>query len=424
MNRFHSISSRIFACISAVIVLIGCLAVPSYAASDDDSSFFDVLDFGTANGSGYQYVTGSFPMQVVYQTIPEAFRYIDIVVTSDVGDLTVNYAGTNLTSVLLSSDGLFRYRFYGNLAGDTSGYLIFTLNGSSGSTVIFESMKISKNTYNTTFYREVGSILVNPYQYAPTEDMESPGSPAFVTLKQESYVNYYKDYSAKLYINNWNAYDYVDVVYRSRCGTIDNIEVELGTIHVPHTISFLDNSLSPDTSWDDDQMYGDMKMFDVLIRLDFTEIDRNTPYVCIININGQYAPYWSNQYCMLNSVTGIVVSDSISPLGTLWSRIQGLFVGLFSDLKIFLTELNSANQEQQDTLDRAQAEKEEMDNVLEDLPEADPESILPDQDLFDNELDVNPFAEFFRNILENPILYNAMRITCGFYVAYFFFFRR
>lgn len=424
MSDIRKFSLRFISIISVLVILMSCIVVPAYAAEEETSQFFDVLDFGTANGSGNQYVSAPFPAQVVYQTIAEPFRYIDMLVTSDVPDLTINYAGTNLTSVLLSNNGLYRYRFYGNLVGDTSGYLIFTVNGSSGSTVIFESMKISKNTFNSTYYPEVGSILVNPFQYAPTEDMTYPGNPAMVTLKQESAVNFYKDYSATLYIDNWQAYDYVDVIYRSRCGTIDSIEVELNNIGVPHTISFLDSSLAPDTSWDDNEMYGDIKMFDVLIHLDFTNFDRTNSSSCLINIKGQYAPYWSNQYCMLNSITGIVLADPTSPLGTLWSRIQGLFVGLFSDLKLHLTSLLRPDQEGQDVIDDTNTELDDFESEIGDLPDVDIDEALPDPSYFDDVADINAFAEFFRNLVQNPIIYNSMRITLGFCLISFLWFGR
>lgn len=80
--------------------------------------------------------------------------------------------------------------------------------------------------------------------------------------------------------------------------------------------------------------------------------------------------------------------------------------------------------DEQAVIDDTNQDLDEFDDYVGDLPDVDIDEALPDNSIIEEITDVNPFAEFFRNLIQNPVIYNAMRITLGFCFINFLWFGR
>lgn len=328
MKKRLKIFQRVAALLCCILLLPSLVAVPAFAASDDEVGFFNVLEFGTANGSGSQVVTGTLPFDVVYETTREPFFYVDMVVVSDYA-IQITYAGVGLTRQLIDNqNGAYRYRFYGNLVGDPSGYLTFHIYYSSSvqATVIFEQLRVS--SFKTNAVPSVGTVLASPYEWIPSEAMPDPDTPASITLKSAD-VSFPYDFFAKLSLTEWVKFDYIDVYFTCRVASISSISVQFDGQYLPYELSYLESSFFPDGSWGSDGASPPDNIFNCVMRIDLTGVNRSVNDVPVIYIDGLYEPYWPAQGITLNSVTGIVIGDVPSELGTFWQRLQGLLVALF-----------------------------------------------------------------------------------------------
>lgn len=341
MNKRRKIFQRA-AALLCCMVLLPSLFVFSVSAESDDG-FFDVLQFGTANGSGSQVVTGAVPFDVVYQTTAEPFFYVDAVIVSPTM-VFLEYNGQPLTRQIINySNGSYRFRMYGNLVGDPSGYLSFrvTSPGNNGATVsvIFEQLRVSSMNHSQSFKPTVGTVFASPYEWVPSETMPDSSTPATITFKSNN-VSFAYDYFAKLSFDTWQLYDYLDVYFTIRAASINSISVQLGDVFVPYELTYLDSGLVPDSSWGSDGAAPADNVYDCTMRIDLTGLYRNVGSdVLTILINGSYMPYLGAQGVSLTSVTGVVIGSVPSETATFWQRLQGFWVGMHADLKSFIQGL-------------------------------------------------------------------------------------
>lgn len=330
MNKRRKIFQRA-AALLCCIVLLPSLFVFSVSADTEDG-FFDVLQYGTANGSGTQVVTGPMPIHVVYQTTPEPFFYIDAVVVSP-SIIWLVYNGTNLNRSLISyTGGAYRWRFWGNLVGNPSGYLDLDINvpGSEGTQVsaIFEQLRLSSSTTQMQYKGTVGTVLANPYQYYPSESMPDANTPASITLRSRD-TDLCIDYFADITLTDWKNYDYLDVSFTVRAASIGSINVSINDLSLPFELSYLSSGFLPDSSWNPNQQLPMDQVFNCSMRIDLTQLHRDLSHNPVIHIDGMYAEYNVAQGITLNSVIGITIGSVPSELATFWQRLQGLLVALF-----------------------------------------------------------------------------------------------
>lgn len=330
MNKRRKIFQRA-AALLCCMVLLPSLFVFSVSADSDDG-FFDVLQFGTANGSGYQVVTGTLPLNVVYQTSPEPFFYIDALVVSPTL-LPMYYNGTMLNRQIIGNvHGAYRCRYWGNLVGNPSGYLDLTFNipGQEGTevSVIFEQLRLSSSTRQMQYQPTVGTLMANPTQYTPVEAMPDANTSAHLTFKYND-SNQCEPFYSNVTLTDWKGYDYLDVYLQLNCASISSIDVTLSELSIPFEISYLSSDFYPDQSWAPNEQYPTSQFFNISIRLDLTSLHRDVSADPVISIHGLYAEYWPGQGIYLNSVIGIMIGSVPSELSTFWQRLQGLLVALF-----------------------------------------------------------------------------------------------
>lgn len=327
-KRSRRLMIRITSLIFSVVVLMSCLVSPVSATSDDDT-FMNVLDFSTVNDSGSQVVSGSFPIRATYRTSAEPFRYVDMVISSDIADMTVTYAGYQLNTVLISNAYGYTYRVYGDLVGDPNGYLDFYISGSSGSTAIFEQLRVTSLDYSQSVIQSTGKLFCNHPEYGTyTEEMSTPQADVRITFDIYQYFDT-TTFLSQVTPLEWEKFDYVDLFITVSCSSIDSITAKLDYSSVPYTITYLDSEYFADIPSDGET---DLKTseYRMCIRLDVRGLDRTSVADPYVEITGTYAPgVLDDQYIMLTGVTGIVCADVPSELGTFWQRLQGFLVALF-----------------------------------------------------------------------------------------------
>lgn len=382
MKKRRKIFPRAAALLCCIILLPSLVAVPACAASDDQ--FFDVLEFGTANGSGSQVVSGTFPLSVVYQTVTVPFFYVDMVVTCNVSNLRVNYAGMPLEVVLINDSTGFTYRVYGDLVGDPSGYLTFTFSGDlpsgfSEGSIIFEQLRVSTMSHRMSVSHITGGIMSSN---SSSEDdfrfMSNSDSPVHLYLTQYSSANHYYPYEGYVYVPDWAKYDYVDIFLDFFTSSIDSLGVLIltgeGKVSVPYTVNYISSDFENDFSFNPDVTLAYATRRQVLIRVDLTGIDRSLGDP-VVFFNGLYDPWYGDNFISLLDVTGIIYGDTPSSLSIFWQRLQGLWIALHADLKTFFEGLFSGSDEFQAEVEQSvtdfDAAESEIDQGLDSLDTPD-----------------------------------------------------
>lgn len=329
MKKRRKFFQRAAALLCCIFLLPSLVAVPVLAA--DDTEFFDVLEFSTANDSGSQVVTGSLPMSVIYRTVMEPFRYIDMLVTCDIPDLTVTYGGYQLNTILIGTNYGYTYRVFGDLVGDPSGYLAFTIGGSSGSWISFEKMEISSFTFSQSVYPSLGSLFADPAEYGTYEVMETPQHDVKITFDINNLYEWYDYWHSQIQILDWKKFDSVDVMIEIKCNTIDSISVVQDGVALPFTVSYLNSTFAPDSSMMDDSTQIKVDSYYVVVSIDLAGVNRSALMNPMIELTGMYSPYSTGepQYIQLNGVTGYVVAEASSPLGTFWKNLVSTLNQLF-----------------------------------------------------------------------------------------------
>lgn len=363
MKNRRKIFQRAAALLCCMLFLPSLVAVPAHAASD--TQFYDVLQFGTANGSGTNVVTDTLPFTVVYETTKDPYYYVDLVVVS-AHIVILNYNGQQLTRRLINyANGVYRWRFFGDLVGDPSGYLTFDVSDpdfvGQSCTVVFEQLRVSKQ--KTIDVPTVGTVFASPYEWVVSEAMPDPDTPASITFKFND-VSFPYEFFSEIRLTDWVKYDYLDVYFNIRCSSINSIVVKFDGQYLPHELNYLNSGLVPDQSWGSDGASPPDNTYNCVMRIDLTGVNRSLTVFPTIYIDGTYMPYVGAQGIQLTSVSGIVFGDVPSDLSVFWMRLQGFWFALHADLKTFFEGLFSGSDEFQAEVDKSVTDFEDAESEI------------------------------------------------------------
>lgn len=325
---------RILVLALALIVAVGFLAVPSYAAEFDNNYWMNVLDYSTANDSGGNYFTCNTSGSAVYY-VPSgtAINYIDMLLKIAGGapsSVTISsVAGSNVAELTVLSMGNGMYRVF----GDTGNRVVsaFKLNFTFAEDVkhYITFLSLTAGIGDRYFVPAVGMMSGNVAGgsirliYDP-ESTEICGTSVVVDMNDDI-----TDYLLYLECSDWQKFDYIDYqIYLTEVSSLDGITATFGDLTLPIAVSYVGQSYE--------------NAFYVSIRVDLTGIDRTASkdYYPMVMISG-VCNYDLNFFALM-SVTGIYKVDQVPWYLYLYSKWQSASSGWWEGLDSALSSWRTA----------------------------------------------------------------------------------
>lgn len=271
--------------------------------------WINIFDYAMPNGSdSLLQECGSYTFDLPFNS---TFYYVEMVIRSQFADLEIsieqaNGTGFALDRELISSDGWFVYRFFGNLNGwDLGTFKVHAYMESPGY-LVFESFRASTLRFDR-FDATCQVDIVTESEYIPDEVLNctngSDNSFAFGVPDgiDDSDLEFYVLVASE----EWRKYDYMDYSLYVGCDEITSISVLFNDELVPHDIGYIGESMTYDNT------------YLVSLRLDLTGLNRTEEDLPIISLFGKLD---SNvNIVSMMSCVGLVQVESLNPV-TLWLR--------------------------------------------------------------------------------------------------------
>ena len=311
---------RVLICILTVTLLIGALAVPSYAAEINPLSDVrvNVMDYIYPNNGDSLTVNVGNNGTVVFD-LPFYIRgsYVDILLyTGGSAVKTVSLNGTALNYVRYGDGSA---RIYGDIPSSRYKTFTFTFTTYGTSRLSFCYFDVVEETASVQSI--VGTITSEHNGRTYSATMSSPTSSASVTVPHMAESANHSIYTS-LSFADWRVYDYVSFSV-AFTGFINSVTVNAGTNPVPFTIT----PIVSDFFWTDGSA-DDASVQYVIITIDCRDIDR-LGAAPIISISSDISG--NDVYDIRNSllfVTGYKVSPApdtlIYWLRNLFDQLSGL----------------------------------------------------------------------------------------------------
>lgn len=318
---------RYISLVLVAVVLVGLLAVPSYAA---ENQFINVLDICTPDdcGSNMPYVTAGVPVNF---SIPSSeIGYIDFVVRLRNPENPSCYLDTWKGNISLNKVKIddYTYRFYGTPTFNTSNIKVVLYGMFSSDRVQFLSFKISASPFNSmncpvTGFFSYGSGEEVPFYYNSSDDYSG------AILHGNSSFNY-QDFRGYLQFPDWKKYDYISFQFYASHLSILSFAASLAELSVPYEVTYLSS----------DSSYG---VYFVNVTLDLTEVDRNTSLDLEFIITGNVPSLDSlvGSFSVL-SCNGLLFNSGISDSLSIWYRIKSFFTDNFASLHTWIDSHTSS----------------------------------------------------------------------------------
>lgn len=326
----------------AAVVLICSLAVPSYASEVESNTYFNVLDYDTANGSGLNsFGSGSTFVATATYTIPfkPHVRYVDIVFTSADGEpSSVLFRGTELTLARITNRV---FRAYGTVNVTGSSYDLTFNSDTAG--VSYNIISFHVSTYSSFSYDIEGYWDLKLYQhnttihYVPTDEIND----RYITASGEWSNDYFE---STLWSTDWRKFDYIDYYLEFEVSTLLSISAIFDDFSIPLEVSYY---YPPG--------YHPQSIF-VNIRIDLTSLDRTKSGNPLIYISGSILSDYPNLFRVL-SITGSLRTDNIDPVSfwlfTIYHKFDSFSSSISSSTSAFFSKWSSDMQRFVDRIVRA-----------------------------------------------------------------------
>lgn len=255
-------------CVSLAFVC--CFAVPAHAAEISNDIFFDVLHYSTPNNSDQLFVNLKSGDSVTFDVPYDTYFDIDMLIRSDFTDLSVVCNQANLTVVPFDpSDQGNLYRVYGTLRGEYLKKFTFTFTFTTGTVVIFESLRCS--TLDIAHFDIPCSFDINTPSFQGTINHEAGKISSQIIPANTSYDNNF--FYCFIQTDYWKKYDFLDFTFLFECSGINSIAASFGEIAVPLSISKINDGTN----------YGE---YFVTMRLDLRGLDRSSSDYPMITVSG------------------------------------------------------------------------------------------------------------------------------------------
>lgn len=318
MKRFISLSC-------AVLFLVCCIAVPANAADINNNTFFNVLDFASANSSGSNYVqvpsNGSFSYN---WTQYSSVYYVELLVNIIGAVPSAVYFDTYDRDDLLTIDHISGdlYRIYGKCGYGsvyTSASIRFVSSGTSFVTVNgFNLLTVANNHILSEAYCEIASpVFDGTIHYVPTDEINYRIIDAAANFQN----NYFFAY---IWSDDWKEYDYLDFQLMFDCLNITSINAVMGSINVP-----IETTIYDSTSVDGNRYF-------VSMRMDLSGLDRSTSDYPMITVMGRLNTSVINSINFVGC-SGFVLTDSIDPYIYWYQKIFSSVSSGFTNLGTWIS---------------------------------------------------------------------------------------
>lgn len=402
------------ALVAALFLLISS-GVCLVAHAEEESAWCELLEYSTVNDSGSNWFKYSETATVRIPT-PYSMRLAKI-------DMLITYPeNTAPTSVELIYDGvsyslgMWRInsttsRVYGIIHNNfyTDVRLKFTRGGTSTAYLEILSCRVSQIVSQEAVAN--AQVFVDNTYYPTATNIEIPGD------SDPLYANLNSDTTIRIDVQDWVKFDRLTIWGSASSLAVSSIRVNVGTLGVPFTVSYMTNVTSNEWSeWTTDyggdtgailtnpHYYGKSLY---CIEIDLTGLDRTynyngNPYPMFIYMTGTF-PADSGFTFNCQYVNGsIIVPDKTAV--TWWTRFTTFMKDLFSP------DASAAD----DFQEEAGQQREELDDLNEQLENVTKPPIDDIQMDIDNHLNASAssaFADAFTRLTSNSLLISMMCIT-------------
>lgn len=319
---------RIFVLSLVLILAVGSMAVPSYAAEFDTGEWIELLDFNQITPEGNWIQIDSYAVLTMIPPVEAQFFNVDMVVFSS-GTFTDVYetrAGNRkaLTVVPLG-EGL--YRIYGDLH-----------TGSNYPAIYFEFLTTSR-TSMTVLSCRVSQLPVSYFNLSASGFLYAVGAWKDISYSAGSQGVYASintsgssswEFKSGVRLDDWRGYDFIDIhcsfsgaaSITSVSGYLVNSSGDVLANMVPLDISYISNSFYNDGA------------YEIILRVNLRNLDRTQNYFPMIDICGEHGGQSID--FGIYGVTGYVFSDVVDQdvfwLKKFWNSVTSGFSSLTSSI--------------------------------------------------------------------------------------------
>lgn len=322
---------RILVLALALIVTVGSLAVPSYAAEIEvDDQWINVLDYATLDSDNYILASTSQTVKYVLPFVYSASS-IDMVVLCEVKPTSVAFYDTYLNIVSLGNN---LYRIYGsrsNVGYTNTVQLVFKFSKSTGLNFLalkVASVPIEQSTIPAVFY------LSSPYHTLTLEYTGTSGVTGGVDVTQAVIENNMFISTLTIDGSDWLKYDFVDIVLFMSGDSINSL-----SCYVDGSSSDGDYVLNPTYSVVENTEENSRIAYVVTASVDLRTLDRSQwgDNSLVFEITGSFSPVSGGLASLshtfaVNSVVGSLALNNIDPevfwLRRLYNGISSWFTNL------------------------------------------------------------------------------------------------
>lgn len=339
--------------ISIFLVLILCFccwAEPVSAAEVESGTLINVLDFATANESGYNRANADSTTNVATCTyrLPTNYvmRYVDMVVNSMSGDLvTCSINGTAMTVEKIQSR---LFRVYGVL-GSSATALAITFTGDTLSND-FAILSLNVSAYASLAYDIEGYCSITASGWSGTDIHYVPTDTVNYRMFTGDVDPYNAALSLFLWSDDWKKYDYIDFQLMLEIMSINSISAVMGNTNVPLDICYVDPpSYISNTYYVTLRMYTgqlDKSINDYpMIILNGSVIADKTNLVSVMNISGHVdvnnvdpVSYW---LYTLNRNLNTYITNQTNQLVSEFSALQSINDSGFKNISSAISSLST-----------------------------------------------------------------------------------
>lgn len=322
---------RVIICILTVTLLIGALAVPTYAADFDNDFDLQVLDYATANGGTSNSFSFTGSRTVTYQ-LPDYFnfRYVDLlfVITSGVPTVSISggssSASNNLTVVKV---GQYLYRAYGYVPNNFFNrlHLHFTSTSTASTTVVVKSFKVySRDSITPDIRVEASGFYTDGDIDLSLNWGDSRPTRIFFTPTGEFYDN---QFVVDFFCEDWRLYDFVDIQVSLSVNAINSISANFNGQNIPFTVSeVLSDS-------------GFVSLYYLTLRLDLRGLNRREDGNPLITVSG-IADFDHVNAISLHDATGYVEIE-FDALSYFFNKLFASLISNFDSLSTLVSGFRS-----------------------------------------------------------------------------------
>lgn len=365
-----------------IVALMGALAVPASAA-ETESTFIDLLDYGTINGAGSHFITLNSSKQEFYYSFPNysAPYYVDILFSATgavPSSISVKVTQTYGLTLVSLGDNLFRA--YGKVASSSSTMTIIT---DVSGTCWLQMLSFKVSLIKANFFDMNGFLDIKTFDGNDHVIYYTPGGNNFVTW-DSTYDVVANDVILRLYTEEWVKYDYLDYQIAFYGSEVQTISAYFNSEILPFESSLIE-AYSTDGE----------KYYHITVRVNVSELDRtNTVDLPIVHLECTAGSYETTSVGVRYMGGGVLYEDSFL---TYWfnkitSGIQGI-IDAVSD--------KSGSDDLQSSVDQAGSELDDLGASLDSVTRPAIDGINTDLSGIVSQVDINTSTSLLTNVMSN-----------------------